>query len=339
MGHKRIAKWDNLKALMISCVVIGHTIDYFKGTSDIGKSLYLFIYFFHMPVFVFAAGLLSGKTSKDLMVPRIIEYLTIYTVMKFLEVLATYIAGDELDFHFFWSSGPEWFALAMAAFLAITWLVSGYNKTVIFSLALMIGCLAGLDNHLGNHFASMRICVFYPIFFLGYCIKPEQLCFRADPEKSFLAGLTVFQKIMLKISAFGILLIFLGISFFRLDLLNPYINFLKGKTPYSKLELGLVGVPLRLLLYLVWIILIIAIIILVSEKEHLWTWLGTRTMSTFIWHKTVLVLLLNALGLKTLIKENLPHTYIIAAICLAMIVSILTAYLPSLRIAKHLKVC
>ena len=321
---------------MIACVVIGHTIDYFKGTSDIGKSLYLFIYFFHMPVFVFTAGLLSGKTPKNLIGPRIIEYLTIYTVMKFLEVLASSIAGEKLDFHFFWSSGPEWFALAMAAFLAITWLVSGYNKTAIFLLALMIGCLSGLDNHLGNHFASMRICVFYPIFFLGYCIRPESLCFGTEPGKSFLAALTFFQKLMLKISAFGILLIFLGISFFRLDLLNPYINFLKGKTPYSKLDLGLGGIPLRLLLYLIWVILIISIIILVSEKEHLWTWLGRRTMSTFIWHKTVLVLLLNALSLKTLIKENLPHTYILAAICLAMIVTILTAYLPALRISKKI---
>ena len=57
MGN-RIALWDNLKFFLVTCVVIGHFVDQFTGLSNIYDSIFLFIYSFHIPLFIFIAGLM-----------------------------------------------------------------------------------------------------------------------------------------------------------------------------------------------------------------------------------------------------------------------------------------
>lgn len=64
-SEDRTPKWDNLKFAMILCVVIGHTLYYFYSSSAIAKSLYLFLYTFHMPVFVFISGLFSKRKIQE----------------------------------------------------------------------------------------------------------------------------------------------------------------------------------------------------------------------------------------------------------------------------------
>ena len=59
---KRIAKWDNLKLFLIFTVVEGHIADTFYEYCNDMKSVFLFIYLFHMPAFIFLSGLFSKKT-------------------------------------------------------------------------------------------------------------------------------------------------------------------------------------------------------------------------------------------------------------------------------------
>lgn len=58
---KRIYKWDNLKCFLIVMVVIGHFVNQYAPISNTMKSLSLFIYSFHMPLFIFLSGLLQKK--------------------------------------------------------------------------------------------------------------------------------------------------------------------------------------------------------------------------------------------------------------------------------------
>ena len=65
-AQKRNIWLDNVKGFLIVCVVAGHFlesgIDYH---SSMCKSLFLFIYSFHMPLFVFVSGYFSKKIYKD----------------------------------------------------------------------------------------------------------------------------------------------------------------------------------------------------------------------------------------------------------------------------------
>ena len=53
----RIFLWDNLKFFLICCVVVGHFADQYTDVSNAYGSIFLFIYSFHMPLFIFISGL------------------------------------------------------------------------------------------------------------------------------------------------------------------------------------------------------------------------------------------------------------------------------------------
>ena len=58
-AENRVFLFDNIKFFLISTVVVGHIIDFATAESDVYKSIFLFIYSFHMPLFIFLSGLFN----------------------------------------------------------------------------------------------------------------------------------------------------------------------------------------------------------------------------------------------------------------------------------------
>ena len=344
MTANRVAKWDNLKFLMIVCVVLGHCLyEFFRkhtGTAVTAKSIYLFIYTFHMPVFIFLTGMFSRHAVVQKRYDRVISYLLIYLFMKFLDYFGKCMTSKtrrvdffsmrylkeiregltrpRTDFHLFWEDGPAWFALAVAAFILVTIFIQDVDRRIVMTTAIIMGCLAGLDNHLGNHFASMRICTFYPVFLWGYYVDVRWF--------------SLTERVSVKI--FSVVFLVITLIFclrFGQDLYSK-MDFLKGKCDYMSLGMGLNGMALRLLCYGLWLVLIMAFISICPRRKYFWTWLGSRTMSVFIWHKFVLIILLRLFCLQYYLEYQMPHSYMIAACCIAMIVTVLTSYLPEMRL-------
>lgn len=396
---KRIAKWDNLKFLMILCVVTGHFLGEMVSGDPFGQTVYLFIYTFHMPVFIFLAGMFSKNAVNGKRYEVIIEYAVIYLVMKvleqisaclkssaagltdtgfslhgFLAAFAAELTGGNAHFHIFWAEGPEWFAFAMAAFFAITMLIKDYPKKYMLPLAVFAGCIAGLDTHLGpvsglgNHFCAMRIAVFYPVFLSGYYMDsglflPDQKTDRPLTTTEIIIVHCSRKRIFTVLSVMVLITVFLlcfllnrqftfGGQTFKSGFLYAMRDFFKGKCSYYNIgkiaapagagqsltvAAGLFGVPLRLGLYILWSILIFAILRICPKREWPGTVLGQRTMSVFIWHKLLLILVLYVCQGKTFLLNHMPHTYLPAAICLAVSVTVIAAYLPEFRIAGKIR--
>lgn len=57
--------FDNIKGFLIILVVFGHAIQYlaFKRNSPALLGLFMLIYSFHMPLFIFISGFFSKKTN------------------------------------------------------------------------------------------------------------------------------------------------------------------------------------------------------------------------------------------------------------------------------------
>ena len=65
-SKKRTVKWDNAKAGLIFLVVFGHFAEIFCEDKDFYKSMFFFIYSFHMPAFIFITGMLGRKRVEKL---------------------------------------------------------------------------------------------------------------------------------------------------------------------------------------------------------------------------------------------------------------------------------
>lgn len=395
MSRTRVAKWDNLKFFMILCVVTGHFLGEMISGDYMGQTIYLFIYTFHMPVFIFLAGMFSKKSIKQKRYEVVIEYLIIYLFMKVLDNLGSCLKYCKTDgihgktilvaivksimhgkdnFHFFWEDGPGWFAFAMAVFFFITMLIKDYNKKYMLAIAVFVGCIAGLDKHLGpvsgmgNHFSAMRICVFYPVFLVGFYISPDVFIMgsrekNTDYNKEQKKTGVLKRSVFVLISALILIMCFVlclrlnhEFSLFGMKFQNGFLyalrDFLKGKCTYYNLGkianplnqgsnlvvgIGLWGIVLRLCCYFIWGILILAIITLSPEREYFWSWFGERTMSVFIWHKFFIVMFLYIFNGKNYLYTCMEHTYLPASICLAVIITIFTSYLPGIRMSKKLR--
>lgn len=327
MKENRVDLWDNIKFFLMVSVVIGHTIYNFVGSSDIAKGLYLFIYTFHMPAFIFVAGIFSKRAIKEKKLEKVLEYIIIYVFMKYLDSIGVYLLNGKIKFHLFWEDGPGWFALAMAVFLLVTMCIQNIEGKYVLVCAFFLGCVAGLDNHLGDHFVSMRICTFYPVFLAGY---------YSCEEVQKMERIGVYSTI-LKVCSFIVINVCLLLSVQKVDVIYPFIKLLKGKFTYEEMGMGMMGVFARLICYGLWALMIIAIILVNSRKHHIYTWLGTRTLSIFIWHNLIIVLLFKVGHLKNILKIYVPHYYLIVSICIAVIISILTAYFPGIKIGLKKK--
>ena len=59
---ERDTYFDNLKFILILLVVVGHLIEPFNDEAAMG-AIYRFIYSFHMPLFIFAAGYFAKRVQ------------------------------------------------------------------------------------------------------------------------------------------------------------------------------------------------------------------------------------------------------------------------------------
>ena len=58
---ERIYYWDNLKFILIAFVALGHFVEVQINDFSNFKGAFLFIYLFHMPLFVFITGFFLKK--------------------------------------------------------------------------------------------------------------------------------------------------------------------------------------------------------------------------------------------------------------------------------------
>ena len=143
---KRIYKWDNLKCFLIVMVVIGHFVNQYAPISNTMKSLSLFIYSFHMPLFIFLSGLLQKRWSRR-------------CKFQWDKPLYYIMIGYAL----------------MAAFMVIAYLIKELPLWFVLPISILAACLAGYDENIGSFLYLSRIIVFFPFYYTGYCLDIKKL--------------------------------------------------------------------------------------------------------------------------------------------------------------------
>lgn len=306
---QRDTKWDNIKFILITCVVTGHMIYLFLGDSVLAKGVYLWIYSFHMPTFLFLSGMFSKHAVETKNSRRILDYMAIYLLMKALQSIANYFVSEKVTFRFFWEAGPGWYALAMAVYIFISSILKDVDKRKLLLLAVLAGCMAGYDNHLGDHFASARIVTFYPFFLLGLYLKPEEI------KKTMKKPVQIISGIILCIT-FIITVLYTERFYWMLKLF-------KGKYSYAQAGvIGLRGPIYRFLLYIGMLLMAYCVCAVISSKKKWYSDIGRNTLPIFIFHPAAIIVLMNILQGKRWLYTFYPVHYVIAAVILSWILVI-----------------
>ena len=183
MSVSRIQKLDNAKFFLIACVVFGHfPASILNGSFFLGI-MSRWVYLFHMPAFVFIAGMLSKNNVAGNRWRKIFPYIILCAAMNILNSSLSIIKGNFSVFqHFYNLDGVPWFALAMFWWTAITIFLKKRRPKVVLIVSVVLSILSGFWNS-GGLLALQRTVFFYPFFYIGYLLDAEQVCSFLDGKR------------------------------------------------------------------------------------------------------------------------------------------------------------
>ena len=291
---------DNFKFVLISLVIVGHIIEPVIGRFDWVKSVYIFVYIFHMPMFAYVSGAVSEREIDNKVIKSIVTKLIIPYV--FLELIYSVF-----DYFLFSRSSlnvtplvPYWILWYIFSLVLWRLLLPVFNQ---FKLPVVLAILAGLGCGVNNYDYNLsfsRTFVFFPFFLIGNYYHSVIIGELRRNNRSKLIGS-------------GIIL-----GFFLLILVIPQSNDIKlgwlyGSRSYSSLGVDWqVGVLYRSSIYIAAILLGIALLSVTGKKRSVGTRYGEDSLYIYVLHGFVMKFLIAA-GLYKYLDEDYKVVILMAA--------------------------
>lgn len=176
---KRNVAVDNLRAFLIFCVVAGHLLEILGFTGS--RTLYVVLYSFHMPAFVFISGMcckLDEHTPKKLVCNYIYPYLVFQTLYLTFDKYVLH-HGNNVAYQYTTPYWLLWYLMAMILWQLMLWLYSGIkSRKIALGISVSLALLSGFDSSIGYYMSLSRTLVLFPFFLAGYYSK--DYCFFND---------------------------------------------------------------------------------------------------------------------------------------------------------------
>jgi fucose 4-O-acetylase-like acetyltransferase len=264
---------DNVKLVLIGLVVLGHLLS--RGVQQSVPSahaLYLFVYLFHMPAFVFLAGHLSrsrelSPRALQTVVTRLLVPYIVFTVLY--AVAGSLVTGRHLKVDFVNPWWLLWFLPALAGWRLLAPVVLNLRAPVAVAVAVGLG--AGMLERVGSAFTLSRILALLPFFVLGAVVPSNRLrLLRAR-------GLRVAGAVVLVVTAVAVAALHGRVAGTWPPLL--------WNDDYAAMDVGAVrGMLTRLALYAVGTLLTLSVLAVVPGRRRWWTAVGAASMYVYLLH-------------------------------------------------------
>lgn len=177
-------KISNIKGVLIFLVVFGHLLELYK---DDYYEFFVFIYAFHMPLFIF----ISGYLAKRVKFSKIIILILLYIMFQSFFYWLLYVLGEYGTFgiHFGIPHFHLWYLVSLGVWYGIAWFISkiplnSVGKGLAFLLILTLSFLSrwytdDVVNHIKPYYDNFssytlsyqRTLSFAPFFFAGFFIN------------------------------------------------------------------------------------------------------------------------------------------------------------------------
>ncbi|RIL34208.1 acyltransferase [Staphylococcus equorum] len=300
---KRDYFFDNARAILIFLVVFGHLLQPYNEASTYLSSLYLTIYSFHMPAFLFISGYFAKKAgeagylekvSKKLLIPYII-FFGFFSIYYYLTGKEDSVQFDPFDPVF-----ALWFLLTLFFFHVILVIVKDYKPYFVLPIAIIFSLFAGYSDNIDNYLSFSRTIMFFPIFYLGYLFTSIHTQNLQNKKFVHIAFINL-------------------VTFYIIYTIHPInSDWLLGDSPYMSLEgkQDLYSPFKRLLLYFIILATMFSFLNLIPEKEKFFTYIGRRTMHIYLLHGLVIGVV-RGFGLHPFKDEIsvLTYIYLLSATC------------------------
>ena len=292
---------DNSKGLLIFLVVLGHSLEFIRKDYEVARLLYVFIYEFHMPVFVFISGYLSKNVEKGRR-NAVRNFLTPFLLFNIIWNLITlvgplFLRGEftelpsEQAFSFFTPGWALWYIFAM--FLWKILLPDLLKFKNIFILSVIAGIFVKLSGEFGSYMALSRTITFAPFFLAGYYSSEEKL-------KRF-RKFTRFN-ILNKVPSILILIIGVLIALIFVNYSNIADEFFWADRSYSNFNIEIfTGILLYIAVYIIGFAFVYVFINLMPENQTFLSKIGKNTLSVYFLHTYFIG---SILGLTSLMSSN-----------------------------------
>lgn len=164
----RIYKYDNIKAILIFCVVYCHLITILPSQGDIMPVIYKIIYTFHMPVFIFLSGFFAKPHKRD----SILNFFAIYLIFQAIYLIQdSLVYVKEVKMQFTTPTWMMWYLLTLAMYYLVLPLfeTNDIQKQIfLIGLVIVISLLTGYETTIGTYLSLSRFFSFLPYFLFGY---------------------------------------------------------------------------------------------------------------------------------------------------------------------------
>ncbi|WP_110931832.1 acyltransferase family protein [Paenibacillus bouchesdurhonensis] len=266
----------NLRFLLIICVFVGNAIEPLIKDMAVMHTLYVWIFTFHMPLFVFVTGYfaktnLLGQPGRKLMLQIGLQYVIFQSLYSVLDV--TIFQVENIRHSFFAPYLLLWFLASHLCWRLLLMAMNKWTPLQQLALSLALGVLVGYLQVDGTWLSLSRTFVYLPFFIAGYHFSFAYLIKIFTPKRR-LFTLALAAALLGTIALWGS----------RVD-----VGWLYGSMTYSQLghyewHAGLY----RLALYALQLLAGIAFLSFVPLRESKLTDLGRRTLYVFLLHGLII---------------------------------------------------
>lgn len=273
----RSVKLDNFRGILMLLVVLGHLLELQEG--PLADYLYLVIYSFHMPLFVWVSGYFAKPADRSCIRTLVFPYLVFQLLYS---AAAVYFWGTEDSVKILEPYWLMWFLMALFLWRLLLPLMDGRgirSQAAALGVMLALALLTGWEQELRYVLSFQRMVALFPMFLLGYYCRGWR-----DDILVWWQGRGKRNRLYLQIG----LVLAMAVGFFFLYLFREEIShkWLYWKYPYGKKGGSVLG---RMGLLMFAVICLGAVLPLIPGRRIPGlTHLGRNTLPVYLLHGFVI---------------------------------------------------
>jgi fucose 4-O-acetylase-like acetyltransferase len=284
LQKRRVPLWDNARWIAITLMVIGHAILKLIDNSDVAYEVYLFIYAFHVPLFVAVSGYFarSGPAGTRQLHRLLTDIVFPYVVFETIWTVVRWLLGGDFWLDFSTASWTLWFLIALLVWRLMLPFLVLLRYPLLISIAISIG--AGYVESIDSTFALSRALGLLPFFVFGWKLRQWHLTNRWLAQDARvvwrwrIGALTLFTALLGTIAV--------NIDALRSLQIRRFLLYNEAYPLFGYDQLWAGGIRLGLMVLA--FALIMAFLVLVPRRATWFTTLGSATMYIYLLHSFLL---------------------------------------------------